>query len=354
MKNICIKVRRELGEITINTLKHLGLLSDDLKIVDKEGSLLIPLNNKPNRLELEEISKITKDYSIEFFDFQFFRKKSKSLLELVEKNLPPHLLASIPKSIEIVGDLAIVEIPEELKEYRGVIGEAILKLNKNLHTVLAKMAPVSDVYRIKPLEVIAGKDETLTTHKEYGCLYKLDLRKVYFSSRLSYEHERVSSQVKDYEVIIDMFAGVGPFSILMAKKHQDVKVYAIDINPDAILFLTENILLNKVRGKVIPILGDSKKIINEFLIKKSDRVIMNFPSKSLEFVETACKSLKDSGGILNFYAFVSELKELEKLKGELNREVERSGRHLKSFIKTKIVRAVAPYKWQVAIDAEIN
>jgi tRNA (guanine37-N1)-methyltransferase len=151
-----------------------------------------------------------------------------------------------------------------------------------------------------------------------------------------------------------MFAGIGPFSILIAKRCQKVKVYAIDINPDAILFLTENILLNKVKGKVIPMLGDSKKLVNEFLTKKADRVIMNFPSNSLEFVEAACKSLKESGGILNFYAFISELKELEWLKDELNKRVNICGRCLKSFIETKIVRAIAPYKWQVAIDIEVK
>jgi tRNA (guanine37-N1)-methyltransferase len=354
MKSICVKVKKELGEIAINVLRHLNLLNKDLKIFNKDGNLFIPLSKNPNQLELEEISKIIKEYSLEFSDFQLARKKPKTLLELLEKSLPPYLLASIPRSIDIVGNLAIVEIPEELTEYKRTIGEAILKLNKNLHTVLAKLGPISDVYRIKPLEIIAGKGETLTIHKEYGCLYKLDLKKVYFSPRLSYEHNRVSSQVKDGEVIIDMFAGVGPFSILIAKRCQNVKVYAIDINPDAILFLTENILLNKVKGKVIPILGDSRKFVNEFLIKKADRVIMNFPSNSLEFVEVACKSLKESGGILNFYAFISELKELEWLKDELNKRVNATGRYLKSFIETKIVRAIAPYKWQVALDIEVK
>jgi tRNA G37 N-methylase Trm5 len=81
---------------------------------------------------------------------------------------------------------------------------------------------------------------------------------------------------------------------------------------------------------------------------------MNFPSNSLEFVEVACKSLKESGGILNFYAFISELKELEWLKDELNKRVNATGRYLKSFIETKIVRAIAPYKWQVALDIEVK
>ncbi|MEM3522059.1 MAG: class I SAM-dependent methyltransferase family protein [Candidatus Bathyarchaeia archaeon] len=354
MKSICIKVKKELGEIAINALKNLNLLNKDLKIFSKNGSLFIPLTKSPSKLELEEISRTIKEYSIEFSDFEIAKEKPKSLLELVENALPPYLLASIPRSIDIVGNVAIVEVPEELSDYKRIIGEAILKLNKNLHTVLAKLGPTSDIYRIKPLEVIAGKGETLTIHKEHGCLYKLDLKKVYFSPRLSYEHNRVSSQVKDGEVIIDMFAGVGPFSILIAKRYRKVKVYAIDINPNAIIFLTENIILNRVKGKVIPILGDSKRLINELLIKKADRVIMNFPSNSLEFIEVACKSLKDNGGILNFYAFISELKELEELKNELNKRISMSGRYVKSFIETRIVRAIAPYKWQVAIDIEVK
>ena len=87
---------------------------------------------------------------------------------------------------------------------------------------------------MRDYELIGGSGNTETVHREYGCVYNLDISKVYFSPRLSYEHYRVASQVQEEEIVIDMFAGVGPFSILIAKNHEHVKVYAIDLNPEAV------------------------------------------------------------------------------------------------------------------------
>ena len=105
----------------------------------------------------------------------------------------------------------------ELEEYKKVIGEEILMIHKRVRTVLVKSGPVTGLYRTRGFEVIAGLKKTDTKYKEHGCVYYLDLAKVYFSPRLSHEHNRVASQVKEDETIIDMFAGVGPFSILIAK-----------------------------------------------------------------------------------------------------------------------------------------
>jgi tRNA (guanine37-N1)-methyltransferase len=109
--------------------------------------------------------------------------------------------------------------------------------------------------------------------KEHGCEYHLDLSEVYFSPRLSYEHSRVASQVEEKETVVDMFAGVGPFSILIAKTHEDVKVYAVDVNPDATRYLERNIIVNGVMGKVVPVLGDAKEIVHERLRGAADRVM---------------------------------------------------------------------------------
>jgi tRNA (guanine37-N1)-methyltransferase len=159
--------------------------------------------------------------------------------------------------------------------------------------------------------------------------------------------------VKEGETVIDMFAGVGPFSILIAKTHEDVKVYAIDKNPDAIALLKRNVRLNRVNGKVHPIHGDAKHIIKQQLRGLADRVIMNLPEKAIEFVEAACEALKIEGGVVHFYSFVKEDETLEKLKQQFIVEVEKSGRMAKIF-STRFVRETAPYEWQAALDAEIH
>ena len=133
--------------------------------------------------------------------------------------------------------------------YEGVIGEKILEINPSLNSVFKKTEPVKGEFRIRDVELIAGINKSETVHKENKCVYELDIRRVYFSPRLATEHDRVCSLVKDGEVILDMFAGVGPFSVLIAKIKRN-QVVAVDINPVAIYYLKKNIILNKVEKNI--------------------------------------------------------------------------------------------------------
>jgi len=346
-------VRKDLGEKALQTLKYFDLLDQNLRIQIIDDHLIAPILREPSTEQLEDLRKQFSELVIETTEFQRRKIKSKTIFDILGDRLLPHLLASLPKSVDIVGQVAIVEIPLELQEYKAQIGEAILEVNSKVHTVLAKAGPISEKYRIREFEIIAGKGETVTTHKEFGCIYRMDVRKVYFSPRLSFEHERVASQVKQGETVLDMFAGVGPFSILMAKRVGKVQVYAIDANQDAIRFLNENILLNKVQGKVTRILGDAGTIIKEHFVWKVDRVIMNLPEQALEFVESACMALKPIGGILHYYSFAIEPDPLDKAREDLEQAVLKAGRKI-SFLNARTVKSTAPHEWQVAIDAKIE
>ena len=180
------------------------------------------------------------------------------------------------------------------------------------------------------------------------------LLKAYFSPRLSHEHNRVASVVKEDETVVDLFAGVGPFSILIAKIHENVKVYAIDVNPQAVEFLKKNVRLNRVEGKVHSILGDSKQIVKQRLSGVADRVIMNLPEKAIEFVDAACEAIKPTGGIVHFYNFVDSSNTLENVKLHFIGAVEKSGRKVGKILFSRFVRATAPYEWQAVLDAKIH
>jgi tRNA (guanine37-N1)-methyltransferase len=181
----------------------------------------------------------------------------------------------------------------------------------------------------------------------------VDVSKAYFSPRLSYEHERVASLVKDGETVIDLFTGVGPFSILIAKTHENVEVHAVDVNPDAINSLKKNIRLNRVESRVHPILGDAKRITEKKLVGVADRVIMNLPEKALDFVDSACNALKTGCGMVHFYGFVSPSDSLEDMKLNFACAVERSERRVEQIVSSRLVRATAPYEWQAVLDAKI-
>src|SRR5437660_7662196 len=152
-----------------------------------------------------------------------------------------------------------------------------------------------------PRQYIAVDNQPTTIHTEYGCLFKVDLSKAFFSPRLSTEHQRVVQMVEQGERVVDMCAGVGPLSILIAKKLGDVRVEAIDANPQAIELLQENVRANKVEAKVHVHLGNAREVIRKELTQIASRVIMNHPSASKEFIKEACDALRPSGGGMHYY-----------------------------------------------------
>ncbi len=263
------------------------------------------------------------------------------------------MLASLPQALDVIGDIAIVEIPPELKPHESLIGEAILETHKNIKTVLAKAGAISGTYRTREYVFIAGENKTQTIHREFGCQYHVDMAKAYFSPRLSHEHERVASLVQAGEVVVDLFAGVGPFSVLIAKRNPQVKVYAVDLNPDAVELLKLNVRVNRVENRVCPIQADARQIGAAKLKGSADRVIMNLPESAIDFVDAACQALKPTGGIVHFYAFIRSPDSIEHLKERFSSAVEKSGRRVESFLYARSIRETAPYESQVVLDAKI-
>ncbi len=349
-----LKVPKQKGEKVIRIVAALGLLDKNIRITPEDGSLFIPLVEKPELKRFAEIQKGLGTFEIVVREFAVQPRRLKSALEVAAERLPPGLRASFPRSIDFVGEIAVVEIPAELAEYKAVVGEAVLEAHKNVRTVLAKSGAVEGVCRLREFEVIAGVPNTETVHREHGCRYFVDLGKVYFSPRLSHEHQRVASQVKEGETVVDMFAGAGPFSVLIAKLHSDVKVYAVDVNLDAVRYLEKNIKANGVLGEVLPILGDARTVVHEKLRGAADRVIMNLPESAVEYVDVACEALNPEGGIIHYYEFSKEDNAIEAAKKHLSEKVEKAGRTVSNFLSSRTVREVAPFKWQVVVDATVQ
>ncbi len=272
---------------------------------------------------------------------------------MLKDKLTPSELNKLYAGFDIIGDIAVLKIPEPLIVKKHIIAEALLKAVKSVHTVLLQTTPVEGEYRLRGLEVLAGEPKFETVHKEHGCLYKLDLRTTYFTPRLSAERLRVANQVREGEVIINMFAGVGPYSILIAKKVRDVKVYSIDNNPEAYRYMQENIKLNKVEIKVIPILGDAAKVIRNTLQQTANRVIMPLPEKALHYLPDAYSALKEGRGIIHYYEHVfygvgedplEKAVENIKTKADFRFRVNYAG----------VVRDVGPRLAQVVLDLTVS
>jgi tRNA (guanine37-N1)-methyltransferase len=350
---ICLKVPKKLGEQSIRLVKEIELLNPNLQISQTENWLLIPLVAEPSNDALIKLKKLT-TFELSVCDLPERQRRHTTHIEVLKYKLHPTQLKHVPRAIDFVGDIAIVEVPDELSGYKKEIGQAILKSHKQTVTVLAKSGIVEGVYRIRDLEVIAGENKTTTMYKEYDCQYHVDVAKAFFSPRLSTEHNRVTSLVKEGESVVDLFAGVGPFVIPIAKKQKNVQVFAIDINPDAVALLRRNVVLNRVEKQVVSILGDARKIVKKNLLGKADQVIMNLPETALEFVDVACDAIKPEGGIIHYYCFVKNSKPLEIAKAQLVKAVNQNNRQVTSFLFAKTVREVAPYTYQVVVDAVLQ
>jgi tRNA (guanine37-N1)-methyltransferase len=351
--SICLQIPRIDGEKTLALANRLHLIDKSLEIQRNADALYVPLVRKPTETEITLLKEQVPDLQVTTHLFPEKERQARNLAEALEEKLPPHLLASLPKALDVVGDIAIIEIPSELEAHKKEIGAAILATHKGVLTVLAKAGAVTGTYRLRSLDFIAGEHRTTTVHKEYGCSFYVDVTKAYFTPRLSHEHWRVASLVQNGEVVVDLFAGVGPFAVLIAKKHQDVKVYAVDINADAVELLKKNVRLNRAENRVHPIQGDARQVVDKKLTGVADRVIMNLPEKASEFIDVACKAVKPSGGTVHFYGFIRAPDSLENLKQSFADAVDKARRKVRAFSCAKTVRATAPYEWQAVLDAEI-
>ena len=190
-----------------------------------------------------------------------------------------------------IGDIIIVRIPDSLLAKKKVIGKTLLENVKTANSVFCQSSPVEGDFRTRDLEIIAGQDKTETEYKEFGCRFIVDVQKAFFSPRLSNERNRIAEQILDGQTVINMFGGIGMFSIIAAKNKKCI-VYNIDINPDAVELCEKNIKLNKLSGKVFSIQGDAAQIIKEKLENKGDRVLMLLPERSDEFLDSAVAATK--------------------------------------------------------------
>ncbi len=279
-----------------------------------------------------------------------------SLKTLLKDKLEPRELKVLSKSYDIVGDIAVIRVDEILKPKAPVVAEAIMKTHKRVKTVLLQTSPILGEFRLRDLQWIAGENRTETIHKEFGCLFKVDLKQVYFSPRLSYERMRIAELAKPNEVVVNLFAGVGCFSIIMVKFSKVNKVYSIDINPTAVRYMRENVRLNKVEGRVIPIVGDAKEVVEKQLRSVADRVLMPLPEKAYEYLDQALIALKPSGGYIHYYAFEHATKNespVEKVKARVSEKL----RKLKTGFDIpfgRIVRTTGPNWYQIVIDIQIT
>jgi tRNA (guanine37-N1)-methyltransferase len=279
-----------------------------------------------------------------------------SLSNLLEAKLSPEELKFVYKSYDIIGDISIIRVPEKLKSRSTIIAEALMMLHKHLKAVWRQSGAVSGKFRLRDLEHVAGEKRTVTTYKEHGCVFRVDLLNCYFSPRLAYERMRIAQLVKPSEIVVNMFAGVGSFSIIIAKHSRAERVYSIDVNPLAFKYMRENVLLNHVLNRVVPLRGDANTVIMKRLQNMADRVLMPLPEKAYEYLDSAVTTLEPKGGWIHYYGFEHARKDknpVEKLKMKISRKLSQLNIDF-ALPFGRIVRDTGPRWQQVVVDIQIR
>ncbi len=263
----------------------------------------------------------------------------------LSKDLPSESLQRLPDKWEKIGSVVTIRLPEELQEHQQIIGKAYAEVLGCVST-LNDRGGISGVYREPQVEAIFGSSETETIHSENGIRYKLDPQKIMFSSGNLKERQRMATVSTTGETVVDLFAGIGYFTLPLAVYCKPERIFACEINPVAYRYLCANVVLNHVSGIVEPLLGDNRRVAPKDC---ADRVILGYLHDPDRFVPVALSCLRNQVGILHYHARVpcelvpkQPLACLEQAAMRCHRSVE--------LLHTEVVKSYAPGIDHVVLD----
>jgi tRNA (guanine37-N1)-methyltransferase len=280
-------------------------------------------------------------------------------LRLLAKSAIRHLdarqLARLTKGVDIIGDIAILKLSDEFQDEKHQIGKSLLDLAPYLRVVLRQTGPVCSQFRTRKLEWLAGERRTETVHREFGCQYKVNVEMTYFSPRLSHERKRIADLVSAGECIVNFFAGVGSFSIMIARHSHPSRIYSIDINSAAVRYHAINNMVNGVRDVIDLICGDANHLVSTSLVGRANRVLLPLPELALESLPAAKNALKNECGMVHCYVFIDSNRRSEAGKQALSKlgPVLRSIGAIEENVEVHVVRSVGPCRYQVCLDIRV-
>ncbi len=288
--NLAVRARRCDAEITLMRVISLGLLDKSRKVLERGGYVEIPVREPLPNCE-----------TVPQKDPAFYRRRP-DLAEVLREELPLNALRLLPRGWMILGEIIVVKVHPALDPFEHRIGQALLDAYPRCRMVLRDYG-IEGQLREPVRRVIAGVGGTQTVHRENGVLFSLDAQRVMFSAGNLKERMRMSLLGKD-EYVVDMFAGIGYFSLPMAVHSRPARILAVELNPVAYDYLCQNIRQNRVLEIVEPVYGDCAKMTPK---SEADRVVMGMVLVTDRYLQKGIEALRP-GGILHYHQTVPSWK----------------------------------------------
>ena len=333
-KTQAVRVPFDQAEPVRKYLRERHLLREDLQIGKNTAGVYFPVTDTPKELS---------NYTVVTRLFEVRKKKPCCYKELLK--LPQKLVGDLPTSYDIIGSILLLKLPQSLFRYRKQIGEALLQTHRNIRTVCL-IDPVSGELRTRKMTILAGENQTMTTHTEYGLTFQVDVASTYFSPRLASERKRIATLVKPDEIVVDLFAGVAPFSIMIARYARPKRVYAIDKNITAVKLAKQNVKQNKVLETVEVIHADAKDV-EKIIPTQADRIIMNLPFSAYNFFPVTL-SIAASNCNIHYYDIIQE-EDIDGRISSLKTIAQTQGYRLTEVTIHKI-KSYAPREFYIGLD----
>ncbi|WAQ88354.1 hypothetical protein PtA15_9A481 [Puccinia triticina] len=376
------KAHPEVKKALLNS-KNLRSVEPDPESTDNAFKLLLLNTCQKDEIPLSTLN-VFQENEIQIKDTQLNLNWDYWMADEIVERLLPDQLNDIPASFTMIGHIAHFNLRDEYLPYKYLIGQVILEKNLAIKTVVNKVDNINTTFRFFEMELLAGEPNYLVTLWQSGCRYRFDFSKVYYNPRLSTEHDLLSSQIEKDEVVVDAFAGVGPFA-MRAAANRKAWVLASDLNPASVEALETNVKLNKLHGRVSVSIGDGREKVREavrtlwldkpFKIPNTspllpDHFIINLPDSSIQFLDAFRDlyiPLSNSEGfldavkkksklpLLHCYCFTRQVDDAENDICQRVSEVMRvkiSPSTVARF-ELKFVRAVAPHKDMYRITFEL-
>lgn len=330
---LAVRVQLRDAQDTRKALDALGVVDYTRRPTQRDGYLLIP------------VTKAVEGYEVVEEQLKERKAPTPDLKTALAEHLTEDELADLKTAYDLVGDIAILEIDEELRHKETLIAQTLLELQPPIKTVVRKDGAHSGELRLQDYAHLAGEERFETTVVENGVRLTLDIRKTYYSVRSSTERKRVASLVQPGERVLCMFSGIGPFPLVISALSEAQEILGVELNEHAHRYAEQNVAQNKAQN-VRVLHGDVREVVSD--LGTFDRVTMPLPHTAQDFLDVAIPAC-NSPAMIHLYHFSSE----EEVNALAKKIPERIAQLVRPAEVVDIVRcgSLAPgiYRWSIDI-----